>query len=143
MCRLLHVDHYTLATKEDMEMSKQESAYDIIAYATSDNYETIGDEDDKDPSIEQSSRPQLGTLPTLGYAVLMPVPSSAPAVYSRMETYPTSVDIVSDSTITNDLVAIEAISEKQFDELETGKTDSPPKESPGLRNVPTYLEIKE
>lgn len=144
MCRLL--DHYASGTKETIEMPTQESAYDIIPYATSDNYETIGEED-RDPSVvlHVPSRPRLGCLPTSGYSGLMPVPPSAPVTYSRMDSYLTSVDVLPDSTVTKTLVAVEAIPEKQFDELETGKTDSPPKEYLGLHvlNDPTYLDIRE
>ena len=117
----------------------QESAYDIIPYATSDNYETIGEED-IDPSIVIPSRPRLGTLPTPGYAGLMPVQPSAPAVYSRMENYATPEDIAPDSTLTKVVATIENLQEKQLDELGPVKTESPLKES---LHVPTYLEVRE
>lgn len=133
MCRL--PDNYTTA----IEMPTQESAYDIIPYATSDNYETIDDEG-KYSSIGLPSRKRLGTLPTPGYAGLMPEPPSAPAVYSRMENYATPEDIAPDSTLTKVVATIENLQEKQLDELGPVKTESPLKES---LHVPTYLEVRE
>lgn len=123
-------------------MQTKESAYDTITYAVSDNYEAIGEED-TDPSVIRvlSSRPRLGPLPTPGYAGLMPAQPIAPAVYSRMESNETPVDIFPDSTLSKVTIAIERIPEKQIAELESGKNESPTNEL--LHKSPTYLEIRE
>ena len=105
-------------------------------------YETIGEED-KDLNVVRSPRPRMGPLPTPGYAGLMSVQPSAPAVYSQMESYESPVDIVPDSSISRVVATIEHLQGKKPDELETAKSESPLQESLLMPNAPTYLEIIE
>lgn len=69
----------------------------------------------------------------------MPVQPSAPAIYSRIESYETPVDNAPESTLMKVKAAVEVTREKQVDELETGKTQTSPKASPVKAH--TYLEV--
>lgn len=70
--------------------------YDILPYATSENYDTIDDAvvvADLNVSFQTRQCP----LPTPGYSGLMQVDFTTPEVYSRIDTYETTAEIVPES----------------------------------------------
>src|SRR6218665_2866626 len=62
-----------------------EGEYDLIPYACSDGYETIGEVDDEDDILVTNVPPRFGPLSSPSYSVLGAIESRPPGVYSRME----------------------------------------------------------
>src|SRR6218665_4159059 len=89
--------------------------YDILPYATSDNYDTI-DDTLIDAELEVSFAPRKGPLPTPGYSGLTHTDPSAPGVYSRMDNYERPDDISPDSRDMKVLATMETITEQQIDD---------------------------
>ena len=91
--------------------------YDILPYATSDNYDTI-DETVIDADLKVSFAPRKGPLPTPGYSGLTHTDPPAPEVYSRMDNYERPDDISSGfrGTCMKVLTTMETSKEKQIDD---------------------------
>lgn len=134
---------YASEASQKLEMPAHDGDYDVLPYATSDNYDTI-DETVIDADLKVSFAPRIGPLPTLGYSGLIETIAIAPVVYTKMDTYETPVDFTPKLRDMNVLGKVEPTAGRQADDGDERNAGNGEADWQQRRNQPAvhpYLEL--